>query len=1034
MAREVSKVMEQETVRVKSLTFHPNKPIIISGHHNGVIKAWDYQMNVCVHDFLGHDGSVRVVLFHPRGDFFVSGGDDKTIRIWNYTERRITNRLEGHEDYVRSLDFHPTKPWILSASDDQTVMIWNMLTGKLLATARGHCHYVMSAKFLGENLIVSGSLDQTIRIWDCKGLNDTTKKSSLLPDVVVKQIVDGHDRGVNSVCVGDGVFVSGGDDRDVKIWEWSETSCWEKEVVCNHQGPVTGLLCSGRYILSSGEDGLFSVFDVERRKSVHKRVDGRYWCVAERGDFCAAGHDSGFDVYLHVEPKVVCTSNDGLFYLKGSKMYFSDYMTERILYRPKKDIVCICSEGDYLLIQYEDRFEVLDDGKMVFSESGEGVLFSDCDGVGLILKVAESIYRTRIGSKEKKILSTAKGRLFRGTDDMVLVINEKHVTLCFMDGRERHLSGAFKPLKVRCSNDRIALLGLNDISIYDLNLNSINNVNEMVSVIDGFFYEDVFIYSTYKHLKYVFDDRGVLKSVDKIVVPFSLENNMLYFLSDGIECTEVDMTEIKFKKVVTEDKDVAPFIEGGALPGLAPLSYLIKRKKGRVALPYIKDNRQRFELCLSDSRLDECMEYCRIEGDLEMNRRLAEVAIRECRTDIAEECLRSTKEWNMLFMLYVCDRRDDKLREIVNNVDEATKSAIMLYMENKDYFKDIGVVGGAKDGNLRVKQSNRSRNEFNLLALNDVDKDSTVFKGISVLEDKSPMIHGGSRESVESVGAFEHESCEDHDDYRESGEMFSNLSHEFIDNSTASSLASCNSEEVASEAFLAPDCEELCWSGEKSEDVDLDQLSLKEEVIPEVSPINDSALAGYTERTSDRKSDIRDGLMFTTQGKFSKAVQMFRNAILDIAFEIKDGKDYKLCTEERRMLGAYISGLLVERARRRIECPMKNIMMVSYFASLPLEKEHRILASSTAIMVLRKHGNFKQAKELANKLQNEAGNVKAVSRALSERDPRDEHILPQGIFCHDVMEIMDRCKTCLLCFVSSSEGDVCTNCEVGTLR
>ena len=83
----------------------------------------------------------------------------------------------------------------------------------------GHNHYVMCAQFHPtEDLVVSASLDQTVRIWDISGLRKkntapsgnvlsrigTTSVSSAqtdifgLPDVVVKHVLEGHDRGKQS--------------------------------------------------------------------------------------------------------------------------------------------------------------------------------------------------------------------------------------------------------------------------------------------------------------------------------------------------------------------------------------------------------------------------------------------------------------------------------------------------------------------------------------------------------------------------------------------------------------------------------------------------------------------------------------------------------------------------------------------------------------------------------------------------------------------------------------------------------------------
>jgi WD40 repeat protein len=75
--------------------------------------------------------------------------------------------LEGHTGSVRSVAFSPNSKQVVSGSSDQTVRLWDAATGAPLQMLEGHTDSVYCVAFSPDGKqVVSESGDQTVRLWD----------------------------------------------------------------------------------------------------------------------------------------------------------------------------------------------------------------------------------------------------------------------------------------------------------------------------------------------------------------------------------------------------------------------------------------------------------------------------------------------------------------------------------------------------------------------------------------------------------------------------------------------------------------------------------------------------------------------------------------------------------------------------------------------------------------------------------------------------------------------------------------------------
>jgi WD40 repeat protein len=172
---------------ITAIAVHPDgfPERIINGSLNGTIKVWNMNTEKCEMVCFGHSQQVSCIEFLPNG-YVVSGSFDKMIKIWDLNDKFVQLQrqdgnplpinlwkftLQGHTDIIKCITVL-ANGFIVSGSRDQTLRIWNVYTKtckNILAGPGGHTDSVSCVTSLPNypvELIISGSYDRTIKIWD----------------------------------------------------------------------------------------------------------------------------------------------------------------------------------------------------------------------------------------------------------------------------------------------------------------------------------------------------------------------------------------------------------------------------------------------------------------------------------------------------------------------------------------------------------------------------------------------------------------------------------------------------------------------------------------------------------------------------------------------------------------------------------------------------------------------------------------------------------------------------------------------------
>ncbi|GJQ68538.1 putative F-box and WD40 domain protein 7 [Trypoxylus dichotomus] len=171
---------------------------------------------------------------------------------WREKPIRPPKMLRGHDDHVITcLQFCGNR--IVSGSDDNTLKVWSATTGRCLRTLVGHTGGVWSSQMSGST-IISGSTDRTLKVWDAES-------------GVCRHTLYGHTSTVRCMHLHENKVVSGSRDATLRVWDIGTGRCLH--VLVGHLAAVRCVQYDGRRVVSGAYDYMVKVWDPEREECLH---------------------------------------------------------------------------------------------------------------------------------------------------------------------------------------------------------------------------------------------------------------------------------------------------------------------------------------------------------------------------------------------------------------------------------------------------------------------------------------------------------------------------------------------------------------------------------------------------------------------------------------------------------------------------------------------------------------------------------------------------------------------------------------------
>lgn len=211
---------EDSEEEASSLVFAFDNTLVTSSYY--YMKLWSTEnyklkgtlgkVDTSTHSHFIHEGDVLCVA--NNGKYLFSGSEDGKVIIWDTIYREYVDTLYGHAGGVTCIT-HLDSKTTCSGSRDGTIRVWSCLSESSYAcvmTLRDHDDEISCIAVHG-NMMLSGSHDKTIRVWDTSTSSYTCKRT-----------MEGHSDKVLSLTIQENMLISGSDDKSIRMWKIAKPS------------------------------------------------------------------------------------------------------------------------------------------------------------------------------------------------------------------------------------------------------------------------------------------------------------------------------------------------------------------------------------------------------------------------------------------------------------------------------------------------------------------------------------------------------------------------------------------------------------------------------------------------------------------------------------------------------------------------------------------------------------------------------------------------------------------------------------------
>ncbi|MCD4738844.1 MAG: hypothetical protein K8R89_06255 [Anaerolineae bacterium] len=219
--------------------------------------------------------------------YLAAGSYDNLVHLWKVRPRvpgvlsaTQVLTLTGHTAPVKAIAFSPDGKLIVSGSSDKTIRLWDVESGEPEFTLIGHTSDVTSLAFSSDGqYLISGSRDRTVRIWHVDTATPHLISVLTGPGNLVLAVTFSPD---------DQFITAGAGDQTVRTWNYDYPRQLGLSTLPGHAGRIRAVTYSpdGKFLASAGGEGKVTIWSLVAGTPIHTLhvPGGKIWDLAYSPD------------------------------------------------------------------------------------------------------------------------------------------------------------------------------------------------------------------------------------------------------------------------------------------------------------------------------------------------------------------------------------------------------------------------------------------------------------------------------------------------------------------------------------------------------------------------------------------------------------------------------------------------------------------------------------------------------------------------------------------------------------------------------